>query len=148
MEFAIMARKLAFLGVFVALNAPLSMPESVTLLQLYVASVLGVGALLLNVFMRPFRNDWLNHLECAGLTAVTLTFLLLGASVTVSASHGGRLALWVLTGAGNLVLVGYFLWHMGVIVWQQRGVALFWVQGCTRWFKQQGKRMVRLGGDV
>lgn len=133
MEFAIMARKLAFLGVFVALNAPLSSPESVTLLQLYVAAVLAVGALLLNVFMQPFENPWLNHMECAGLTAITLTFLLLGASVTVSASPGGRIALLVLTGVGNFGLVCYFLWHMAVIAWQHyRPVVVRMYQTLTR----------------
>jgi len=116
-----MARKLAFLGVFVALSAPFASPESVTLLQLYIAAVLSVGALLLNVFLQPFQNEWLNHLECAGLTAVTVTFLLLGASVTVGTSRGGRIALLALTGVGNFGLVCYFLWHMGVIVRQEFG---------------------------
>lgn len=116
-----MARKLAFLGIFVALNPPNASPESVMLLQLYVAAALAVGALLLNVFLQPFELAWLNHLECAGLTAITLTFLLLGASVTLSSSPGGRVALLVLTGVGNFGLLCYFVWHMGRIVWQVFG---------------------------
>jgi hypothetical protein len=143
-EFVIMARKLAFLGIFVALNAPLASPESVTLLQLYIAAALAVGALLLNVFLQPFENEHLNHLECAGLTAVTLTFLLLGASVTLSSSPAGRWALLVLTGIGNLGLICYFVWHMCALVWRvYRGVAVEYLRkvrvSVSRFWHGQGR---------
>lgn len=139
-----MARKLAFLGIFVALNAPLDSPESVTLLQLYIAAAYAVGALLLNVFLQPFKNQHLNHLECAGLTAVTLTFLLLGASVTLRSSPPGRMALLVLTGAGNLAMVCYFVWHMGAFAWRvYGGVVLDYLRklrvGMSRFWHGQGR---------
>lgn len=124
-EFVTMGRKLAFLGIFVALTPPLlSSREMTALLQLLVAVILAVLSLLLNVLLRPFKQPELNRLERAALAAITLTFLLLAAAVTVSSSSGGKAALLVLAGVLNLGLLCYFVWHMGVLVWAGFGQGL------------------------
>lgn len=116
-----MARKLAFLGVFVALTPQLASPDLVPLLQLLVATAIGVAAVLLNVFLQPFEDQRLNNLECAALTATTLTFCLLGACVTVSTSEAGRRALLIIAGAMNFGLICVFFWHIGALIWREFG---------------------------
>eukprot|EP00775_Hariotina_reticulata_P003872 gene3872-4127_t len=138
-EFVIMARKLAFLGVFVALTPPhLLMAEFVALLQLVVVVMVAVIALLVQEVLQPFKDQRLNTLERAGLMSNIMTFLMLAAAVAISGNHAGRVVLLVLTGVLNLGMLCYFFWHMGTVIWALAGPGLKSMMQCKReaWDKQ------------
>lgn len=114
-EFVIMARKLAFLAIFLAFVPELvaAHEETVGMLQLQLAAVLSVILLVLHERLRPFKKDLMNRLERLSLVTLNVSFLLLSCSMALAGNQHWRLALLSLTGALNAMLLLYFAWYIG-----------------------------------
>lgn len=130
-----MFRKLAFLAIFLAFVPQGFMDsQAVATLQLQLAVMLSVVALVLHDRLQPFQEPLLNRLEKRALLTLTLTFLLLACAIALEGGGqaGGRIALLVLAGVLNALLLVHFLWIICSLVWSVFGRTVLRMVGRQR----------------
>ena len=108
-ELAILVRRL-----LIALLAVI--PSDNTPLPLYALLLTLIGALVAQIYIKPFRNDKINTLEALALTQLLITFVcgLIFSSKTFVNSKGSVLPLEILLIASNVGVIALFVY---ALVW-------------------------------